>query len=250
MQRSNLESWLSEGPFTLALSSSFFGFYSHCAVVAVLYERGFRPQKITGTSAGALVGGALASGMAPEHFRDVIFSKTIKDYWDPKFGFGILAGQKFLRIMKDHFVDSFDKAHVPLEVGVLDIVTLKTLFLNSGSLPEAVFASCAVPGMFHPVKIGKRYYYDGGVFNKAGINYQDCDERVLNIFLESNGITGIYERKTSFKKLRDSHRVVRFPQTPTVNYKALDTGVAAYKEVYKRTQVAFDKQFHEGIINV
>lgn len=249
MQVPSLESWLSEGPFTLALSSSFFGFYSHCAVVSVLYERGFRPQKITGTSAGSLVGGALASGMAPEHFRDVIFSKTLKDYWDPKLGFGILAGQKFLQIMKDHFVDSFEKAHIPLEVGVLDVVTLKTIFLNSGSLPEAIFASCAVPVMFHPVKIGKRFYFDGGVFNKAGINYANCEERVLNIFLESNGFTGIYERKTSFNKLKQDHRVVRFPQTPYVSFKALDTGVTAYKEVYKRTQLAFDKAFENGIIS-
>lgn len=245
----SLESWLSEGPFTLALSSSFFGFYSHCAVVTVLYEKGYRPQKITGTSAGALVGGALASGMTPEHFRDVIFAKTLKDYWDPKIGFGILAGKKFLKIMEDHFVPTFDKAHVPLEVGVLDIITMKTLFMNSGSLPQAVFASCAVPGMFHPVKIGKRYYYDGGVFNKAGINYEKSEERILNVFLESNGITGIYERKTSFAKLKDQHRVLRFPQTPSVNFRALETGVQAYNNVYSRTQKAFEQKFSNGIIN-
>lgn len=245
----NLESWLSEGPYTLALSSSFFGFYSHCAVVTVLYERGFKPQKITGTSAGALVGGALASGMAPDHFRDVIFAKTFKDYWDPKLGFGIIAGKKFLKIMEDHFVPTFDKAHVPLEVGVLDIITMKTLFMNSGSLPQAVFASCAVPGMFHPVKIGKRYYYDGGVFNKAGINYEKSEERILNVFLESNGITGIYERKTSFSKLKDQHRVLRFPQTLNVNFRALETGVQAYHDTYARTQKAFDQKFHKGIIS-
>lgn len=249
MLSANLESWLSEGPYTLALSSSFFGFYSHCAVVTVLYERGFKPQKITGTSAGALVGGALASGMAPDHFRDVIFAKTFKDYWDPKFGFGIIAGKKFLKIMEDHFVPTFDKAHVPLEVGVLDIITMKTLFMSSGSLPQAVFASCAVPGMFHPVKIGKRYYYDGGVFNKAGINYEKSEERILNVFLESNGITGIYERKTSFSKLKDQHRVLRFPQTLNVNFRALETGVQAYHDTYARTQKAFDQKFHKGIIS-
>lgn len=245
----NLESWLSEGPFTLALSSSFFGFYSHCAVAAVLYEKGYRPQKITGTSAGALVGGALASGMTPQDFRDVLFSKTLKDYWDPEFGFGILAGKKFLKLMEDHFVPTFEKAHIPLEVGALDIMSMKTVFMNTGSLPRAVFASCAVPGMFHPAKIGKRYYYDGGVFNKAGINYEKSDERILNVFLESKGVTGIYERKTSCAKLKDHHRVLRFPQTPRVNFRALETGVQAYSTVYQRTQRAFEQKFSNGIIN-
>jgi NTE family protein len=245
----SLASWLSEGPFTLALSSSFFGFYSHCAVVTVLYEKGFIPQKITGTSAGALVGGALSSGMSPDQFRDIIFAKTLKDYWDPKFGFGILAGKKFLKIMEDHFVPTFDKARIPLEVGVLDIITMKTLFMNTGSLPQAVFASCAVPGMFHPIKIGKRYYYDGGVFNKAGINYEKSEERILNVFLESNGLTGIYERKTSFAKLKDHHRVLRFPNTPRVNFRALETGVQAYNTVYSRTQNAFDQKFNNQILN-
>lgn len=248
MHTPSLQSWLSEGPFTLALSSSFFGFYSHCAVTTVLWERGFRPNKITGTSAGSLVGGALASGMSPDDFRKLIFSKTLQDYWDPKIGFGVLAGQKFLNILKTHFSPSFEKAHLPLEVGVLDIRSLKTRFLTSGSLPEAVFASCAVPLMFHPIKIENRFYLDGGVFNKAGINYESTGERVLNIFLESNGITGIYERKSSFRRLQHCHRVLRFPQTPYVSFKNLKTGVDAYNEIYKRTQLAFDRPFADQIV--
>jgi NTE family protein len=244
-----LESWLTEGPFTLALSSSFFGFYSHCAIVSVLYERGYFPAKITGTSAGALVGGALASGMSPEEFKNVIFSKTKDDYWDPQIGFGLLKGRKFLQILETHFVSSFEEAHVPLEVGVLDILTLKTHFMSTGSLPTAVFASCAVPGMFHPVKIGKRFYYDGGVFNKAGINYQNNKERILNIFLESDGLTGLYERKTSFTKLNPEHIVLQFQRIPKVDFRDLATGKIAYDEAYKRAQIVFTKTLETNIIS-
>lgn len=249
MVNSSLESWLSEGPYTLALSSSFFGFYSHCAVACVLYEKGFIPSKITGTSAGALVGGALASGMSPEHFRDVLFSKTLKDYWDPKFGFGLLQGRKFLNIMEEHFAPDFENAQVPLEVGVLVLLTMKTIFLKSGSLPKAVFASCAVPLMFHPAKIGNRFYIDGGVFNKAGINYKSSGERILNVYLESDGLTSIYERKTNFSKLKPEHRVLHFPQTPKVSFKALEQGVTAYNQIYSRAKTALDRTFNNGIVN-
>ncbi|MCC6138469.1 MAG: patatin-like phospholipase family protein [Bdellovibrionaceae bacterium] len=249
MHRSSLETWLSEGPYTLALSSSFFGFYSHCAVATVLYKKGFLPSKITGTSAGALVGGALASGIKPEDFRDVIFSKTLQDYWDPKLGLGLLEGKKFLKIMEDHFVSDFSHAKIPLEVGALELPSMKTIFLNTGSLPQAVFASCAVPLMFHPIKIGKRLYTDGGVFNKAGINYDNSHERILNIFLESNGLSSFYERKTNFNKLKPHHRVLRFPNPPKVSYKALEQGMMAYNEMHRRTEQAFERSFQNGILN-
>ena len=244
-----LESWLAEGPFTLALSSSFFGFYAHCGVAAALYERGYRPQKITGSSAGALVGAALASGMMPDDFRELIFSKKKEDYWDPKLGLGVLAGQKFLKMMETHFVSEFSKTHIPLEVAVLDLLSMKTLFLIFFSLPPAVLASCAVPGMFHPVRIGERYYIDGGVFNKTGINYDNGSERILNIFIESYGLTGIYERKTSFNNLKDQHLVLRFANTPNVNFRDLATGIHAYQDTYKRAQELFSMPISGKILS-
>ena len=57
-----LRDWLAGKPFTLVMSSGFFGFFAHAGVVSVLEEQGLRPARIAGSSAGALVGAPLGRG--------------------------------------------------------------------------------------------------------------------------------------------------------------------------------------------
>lgn len=40
-----LQTWLEENPFTLALSSGFFGFYAHAGFLKALEERGLAPER-------------------------------------------------------------------------------------------------------------------------------------------------------------------------------------------------------------
>jgi len=58
-----LRDWLAERPFTLVMSSGFFGFYAHAGVVSVSEEPGLRPARIAGSSAGALVGALWGPGI-------------------------------------------------------------------------------------------------------------------------------------------------------------------------------------------
>lgn len=234
----SLLEWLEQGPFTLALSSSFFGFYSHCGITALLEEHQLRPQKVTGSSAGALIGGAIASGLSSKEMRDIVFNIDRKDFWDPKPGLGLLRGQKFQQTLEKYFVRDFKDAQIPLEVAVFDIFSMQTKFLDRGNLPQAVVASCAVPLMFHPVKIDGRLFYDGGVIHKSGINMIDPDERILCVFLESEGLSGVYERKTTFHKLSKNHKVLRFKKLPKVDFYSLRGGDAAYSTAYERARSA------------
>lgn len=45
-----LREWLGEGPFSLALSSSWLGLFCHAGVVCALVESGLAPAKICGSS--------------------------------------------------------------------------------------------------------------------------------------------------------------------------------------------------------
>ncbi len=245
-----LRSWMQEGEFTLALSSNFFGFYSHCGFVAALYENGIRPSRVTGSSAGALVGAGLASNLHPHTIRDLLFAVKRADFWDPKPGLGFLRGQKFLEMLEKNFVTAFEHTSIPLEVAAFDIFSLRTRFLTSGPLAKAVAASCAVPLMFHPVRVGWRFYFDGGVFLKSGINNAHKNERVLCTFLPSAGWMGAYEWKSSLKQVSDKHQVLRLQGLPQVNPNRLETGKAAFAEAYKRTLKALDEPLqgalHDG----
>lgn len=247
-----LKTWLTEGPYTLALSSHFFGFYSHAALLEQLqlHKIQFRPQKITGTSAGALVGAALASGLSPSDFKSILFSKTTKDYWDPQLGLGLLAGRKFLDIMRTLFPENFTQTQIPLEVGAVEMPLMRMRFLNSGSLPQAVLASCAVPVLFPPVKISNRWYYDGGVREKSGINILNTHERVLNIYLDSQ--SGTQKHISKLQKIITSphQRIIYFPNTPRVNPRNLETGKIAYQKTLLRSHDILDQKFAQNILVV
>ena len=60
---------------------------------------------------------------------------------------------------------SFDDLPVPFACVATDIVAGKEVVLRRGSLPEAIRASMAIPGVFSPVVIDGKLLYDGGLIN-------------------------------------------------------------------------------------
>jgi hypothetical protein len=59
---------LSSEDYALALTPGFYRFYAHIGVLQALEERGcLRPSHVSGSSAGALVGGFLAAGKLVVH---------------------------------------------------------------------------------------------------------------------------------------------------------------------------------------
>src|SRR5512138_1576520 len=92
----SLRDWLAAAPFTLAMSSGFFGFFAHAGVVSVLEEEGLTPARICGSSAGALVGGLWAAGVRAARIREELLALRREHFWDvggP--GLGLLRGRLF-----------------------------------------------------------------------------------------------------------------------------------------------------------
>lgn len=249
MNAPSLKQWLSEGPFTLALSSSFFGFYAHCGVVEALFASGHLPAKITGSSAGALVGGALASGLSPDQARELLFGVKREDFWDPRPGLGYLRGRKFLEVLERNFSPTFANATLPFEAAAFDVFSCRTRFLREGSLPRAVVASCAVPLLFHPVRIGAKIFFDGGVFHKSGISPHSREERVLCFFLQGEGLSDAYELGRSLKNLGPDHRVVRLEGLPRLDYNSLEKGKTAYAVAHRRVRAALKARLTDKVLD-
>lgn len=59
----------------------------------------------------------------------------------------------------------FNDLPVPFACVATDIVAGKEVVLRSGSLPKAIRASMAIPGVFSPVVINGKLLYDGGLIN-------------------------------------------------------------------------------------
>ena len=70
--RFTLRSWLAAGPFTLVMSSSFFGSPYHAGLLAALLEAGLPPSEVAGSSSGALVASLHAAGLSMEEYLGVL----------------------------------------------------------------------------------------------------------------------------------------------------------------------------------
>lgn len=175
-----LKEWLQEGPFALAMSSGFFGFFAHAGVLSALEDAGLTPARVSGSSAGALVTGGWAAGVDAGRMRDELFSLERSHFWDPRPGLGVLRGRLFReRLLRLLPVDDFERARVPLGLSAFDVYGMKTKVIAGGEISAAIHASCAVPLMFHPVWIGGRPLLDGGIADRPGLQPLEDAPRVL-----------------------------------------------------------------------
>jgi NTE family protein len=181
-----LREWLREAPFSLGMSSGFFGFFAHAGVLTALEDEGITPAKVSGSSAGALVGGLWAAGLSASTIRDELLRLRREDFWDPRPGLGLLAGQLFhARLTALLPVRVFEDCRAPLTVSVYDVRSRQTRVLSRGPLAPAIQASCTVPGLFHPVWLDGRPLLDGGILDRHGLAGLPEGERLFYHHLAS-----------------------------------------------------------------
>ncbi len=175
-----LAAWLSEQPFTLTMSSGFFGFFAHAGVLSALLEHGLVPTRVTGSSAGALITAAWASGVEPDALKQQLFALRKSDFWDPAPGLGLLKGNKFRSKLKQILVaQSFESCRVPLALSAWDGLARKTRVIDSGCLVDGIYASCAVPFLFQPIWSNRRPLWDGGIKDRPGLAGTRSGERIF-----------------------------------------------------------------------
>ncbi len=187
MSAPTLGEWLEQGPWGLAMSSGFFGFFAHAGMVAALEDAGLmRPVALSGSSAGALTAALWASGRSGEDIGEELASLRREEFWDPAPGLGLLRGQRFAdRLHKALRVHDFQRCRAPLALSVHALQPWRTEIIAAGPLVPAVVASCAVPGLFQPVTLNSRRFVDGGVSDRPGVAGMRATHRVLYHHLAS-----------------------------------------------------------------
>lgn len=180
---------------------------AHIGVIEVLEKLGVPIDYIAGTSMGAIVGGLYASGMSTDGIAQVLVSTDwsrafkdeipredrsfrrkrdddlyliksrpgLSDAGEVKLPVGILQGQEIDLIFKRHTVhvagvDNFDNLTIPYRAVATDIVTGKTVVIDSGDLATAMRASMSIPPIFAPVERDGKLLVDGGVSNNLPID--------------------------------------------------------------------------------
>ncbi|UCG91280.1 MAG: patatin-like phospholipase family protein [candidate division WOR-3 bacterium] len=174
---------------------------AHIGVLEVLEEHGIQPHYVVGTSIGSVVGALYCLHGSSRGLRDraaeMIQSKEFKNlnvaefYTEDestlrrfkkelfeKFYFGRLLFKKShiktnvtKKLFSDLFGDTtFHDLEIKFSCNALDIQSGEEVVFTHGSLADAVWASCAIPGIFPPFIKDERIFVDGGVIDNIPVD--------------------------------------------------------------------------------
>ncbi len=182
--------------------------FAHAGVLLGLEEAGIRPQRIAGTSMGALVGAMYAVGHDMDRLMQVMASLDLHEI----FGMSESYRRMLERTVGEVVVDGirgvdwrktcsprllrfyqflylfcrrkrFQDLEVPLAVVAADVMSGEEVIITEGPLYRGIAASAALPGVFQPVPWRGRFLIDGGVINNvpADVVAASDVERVLAV---------------------------------------------------------------------
>jgi NTE family protein len=154
----------------LALGSGAARGLAHIGVLKALDAEGMRIDFIAGTSIGALIGALYAAGITAAEIERVACGvdwRQLVRLVDPILPTsGLIDGKKVARFISELLpVRTFEELKIPMALIATDVETGEALTIRQGNLLEALRAAVAFPGIFTPVRFGKRFLVDGGLCN-------------------------------------------------------------------------------------
>jgi len=139
--------------------------FAHIGVIKVLEQNGIRPDIITGTSAGSVIGSLYASGLSPIDIQQKAMNLSQDQLTDYTFSnVGIVKGEALQDfINKEVKGRTIEKLSIPFGAVATNKESGEVAVFRSGNTGQAVRASASIPNVFLPVRIGKNTYVDGGL---------------------------------------------------------------------------------------
>ena len=158
----------------LALGSGAARGWAHIGVIKALENENIPIHFISGSSVGSYVG-AVYSGGGFESLKEFALSmdrKKVLSYIDVVFPrSGLLNGKNATKLYSMHTeIMGFDELSIPMKMVATDMDTGEKLILYKGNIPESIRASCSIPGIFTPVKMGNRWVIDGGLIDPVPVS--------------------------------------------------------------------------------
>ena len=170
--------------FSLVLGGGGLKGLAHVGVLRALEERGLVPDVVVGCSIGALIGAAWATGMPIAEIEDRALALKRSDVFrvahlDMALK-RMLSPAVYRREPMDHLIESlvggrtFDELPRRLVVNTVDLNSGDQILwglpgLTAARVADAVFASCALPGILEPRPILGRTCVDGAVVENLPI---------------------------------------------------------------------------------
>jgi NTE family protein len=157
----------------LALGSGSARGWAHIGALRALEARGVKPDLVCGTSIGALVGAAYASGQLEQLEKWVtgLAWTTVVRLMDLTWRGGLIRGNRLFTLLRSMFEDQeIDALSIPYGAIATELYSGRELWLRHGKVLDAVRASCAMPGLFTPVLRDNVVLVDGGLVNPVPVS--------------------------------------------------------------------------------
>jgi len=152
-------------------------------MLRAMFESNLRPDFLIGTSVGAVNAAWVAGRPDPDAMVDLadiwlglrrqdVFPLSPLTSARGLLGRSnhLISNQNLRSILEEHIpFGRLEEASVPVHIVATELKSGRATVLTSGPAVPAVLASCAIPGVFPPVTIGRREYVDGGVANHTPV---------------------------------------------------------------------------------
>ena len=188
-------------PVSLVLGSGGARGLAHIGVIRALQESGqIDIQSITGSSIGALIGGLHACDKLDIYTRWVR-DLSRSDVWGLlDFSFtkkGLFKGERVMKKLADLVGEArIEDLAIPFTAIASDIERRQEVWINEGSLFDAIRASIAIPGMFTPVEREGRLLVDGGLLSPLPLAPAQYHKVEQTIVVSQNGAARQDTKKT------------------------------------------------------
>ncbi len=213
----------------LALGSGSARGLTHIGVLKALEEKNIKIDYISGSSIGALIGGAYAMGMPVDEIEKIALQtdwKLMAKLMSPTFSLSAILNDKYLgEFLNTYFENkTFDDLKIPFSTIATDIETGEMVVINSGSLLTAIRASISIPIILSPVVYKNHKLVDGGLVNPTPVDVvkeQNVDKiiavnliNIAPIKPVSNGYIEAKDSKDDLSKLSLNEKLEYFIKHP------------------------------------
>ncbi|MCX2980223.1 serine protease [Halieaceae bacterium IMCC14734] len=172
---------------------------AHIGVIRELERAGFEIASIAGCSMGAVVGGVYAAGKLDD-FERWVTALTSRDMlrmldlsWN---GSGLVKGDRIIAALTELVGQrNIEDLPIPYTAVAADVKNEKEVWLNKGSLFDAIRASMSLPLFFTPVEYKYGHLLDGGILNPVPIapTFNDSTDFTVAVNLGGPKIAELHE---------------------------------------------------------
>jgi NTE family protein len=160
----------------LALGSGSSRGWSHIGIINELSKLGIAPSIICGTSVGSMVGAAYITGNLEklETWACSLTKFDVAKFLDINISMtGFVDTERFHDFLNENIAgdeDVIEDLSQTYAAVSTDLETGREVWLRSGSLIQAVWASMSMPGLFPAIRHGDRWLVDGGLVNPVPVS--------------------------------------------------------------------------------